>query len=53
MDQPTPSPGTVTITRYSRRHWAVWLSEELIVVTVYRKGARRVAELLQNILPPD
>lgn len=33
----------VTVAKYSSRHWAVWLGEELIAVTVYQKGARRVA----------
>ena len=36
----------ITITRYGTRNWAVYLNDELVAVTVYRKGARRVAELL-------
>ncbi len=41
----------ISVTRYATRHWAVWLSKELIAVTVvYRKGAMRVAEPLQSLL---
>lgn len=36
------------IERYGRRHWAVYRKNELICVTVYKKGARRVRELLQG-----
>jgi hypothetical protein len=43
--------GEVIVTKYASRHWAVWIGEELIAVTVYRKGARRVAELLQGFMP--
>jgi YD repeat-containing protein len=36
-----------SITRYSRRNWAIYdPAGNLIAVTVYRKGATRVAELL-------
>lgn len=43
----------VTVTKYASRHWAVWIGKELIAVTVYRKGARRVAELFQDLLPAN
>lgn len=34
----------IRISRYNR-YWAVWRGEELIAVTVYRKGAVAVAAL--------
>jgi hypothetical protein len=34
----------IRISRYNR-YWAVWRGEELIAVTVYRKGAMAVAAL--------
>ncbi len=40
----------ITICRYrSTRHWAVYLGDELLAVTVYRKGARSIAQTLQNL----
>jgi hypothetical protein len=37
----------VTFGKYKgTRHWAIWINEELIVVTVYRKGAKAVLKLL-------
>ena len=37
----------VQVERYKNtRHWAVWAGDELICVTVYRKGALNVAALL-------
>ena len=39
----------IQITKYASRHWAVWLSGELVAVTVYLKGATRVAELLRGL----
>lgn len=38
----------VAVTKYGSRYWAVWFDGELAVVAVYRKGARRVAELLAD-----
>ena len=29
----------ISITRYGRRNWAVWLDGELVVVALYKKGA--------------
>lgn len=37
----------IHITKYASRHWAVWINQELIAVTVYRRGATQVAELLR------
>ena len=37
----------IEVTKYkSTRYFAVWMDGELIVVTVYKKGALKVAELL-------
>lgn len=36
-------PDRVTYGKYqSSRFWAIWIDDELLVVTVYRKGARAV-----------
>jgi hypothetical protein len=37
---------SIRITKYGNRNWAVWIGEELLAVTVYRKGARAISELL-------
>ena len=37
------------ITRYGARYWAVYINDELLVVTVYKKGAIAV----QNALTPS
>jgi hypothetical protein len=44
--EPAPIPLPVAIGRYGSRFWAVHLGVELIAVTVYKKGAVRVAQLL-------
>ncbi len=36
----------VVICRYGSRYWAVHQGTELIAVTLYKKGALRVAQLL-------
>ena len=37
----------ITLAPYKRsRYWAIWINDELLVVTVYRKGARAVLEKL-------
>ncbi len=33
---------------YATRYWAVYVDGELLAVTVYRKGAQAVAELLMK-----
>jgi len=36
----------ITFGKYKgTRHWAIWINDELIVVTVYRKGAKSVLRL--------
>ena len=39
----------VSITRYGSRHWAVWLDGELLVVALYRTGARAVASEITKL----
>jgi hypothetical protein len=38
----------IRITKYGNRNWAVWIGEELLAVTVYRKGARAISDLLMS-----
>ena len=39
------------ISRYNKtRNWAVWANEELLAVTVYRKGAQAVLDYIHNII---
>lgn len=41
------------IERYGKtRHWTVYDGKELVVVTVYRKGAQEVLRRLQALAPP-
>ncbi len=40
----------ISITRYGRRNWAVWLDGELVVVALYKKGAAAVADKLRELL---
>lgn len=49
-----PNMGT-KVTKYGYRNWAVWLiledgMEELIAVTVYKKGAMKVKGLIDNLV---
>jgi hypothetical protein len=44
----TSFPKRVTIQKYSRRHWAVYIDSTLLVVTVYKKGAVAVMHALEN-----
>jgi len=37
---------TTTIAKYGNRHWAVYQGDELICVTVYKRGALEVARRL-------
>lgn len=41
MNLPTP-----TVAKYGTRYWAVYQGDELICVTVYRRGALEVAHRL-------
>jgi hypothetical protein len=40
----------LTITRYGRRNWAVYLNGTLLVVAVYKKGANAVKNTLESAL---
>ena len=38
-----------TIEKYGSRNWAVRINGELLAVTVYRKGAQAIIELIQQL----
>jgi len=38
-----------TIEKYGNRNWAVRINGELLAVTVYKKGARAIVELIQQL----
>ncbi len=39
--------GAIRVEKYgSTRYWAIWLGEELLAVTVYKKGAMAIKVLL-------
>ena len=38
----------ITITKYARRHWAVYAGADLVCVTVYKKGAEAVKQRLEQ-----
>ena len=40
--------GMYFIKRYGKRNWAVYSADELVCVTLYKKGAKRVCVLLNN-----
>ncbi len=40
----------LTISRYGRRNWAVYLNGTLLVVAVYKKGAAAVKSTLESAL---
>ena len=40
----------ITVTKYGYRYWAVYIGEELLAVTVYKKGAMAVANVLSREL---
>lgn len=43
---------TLTISRYRQtRNWAVWNSDELLAVTVYRKGAQAIVDFFTTNTP--
>ena len=42
-------PPVIDITHYQRsRFWAIWLDDELLAVTVYRKGAEAIRAELER-----
>jgi hypothetical protein len=40
---------TITVKRYGRGSWAVFVDDELLCVTVYKKGANAVRNALLNL----
>jgi len=38
-----------TIEKYGNRNWAVRIDGELLAVTVYKKGARAIIQLIQQL----
>lgn len=42
------TPKSIIVGRYGR-HWAVYLDDELLTVTVYRRGAFAVRDLLTSL----
>ena len=41
---------TISIEKYrGRPYWSIWLGEELLAVTVYKKGAVAIKDLLTEI----
>ena len=38
---------------YATRYWSVMVNGELLVVTVYRKGAEAVAQAITDLIPLD
>lgn len=40
---------TAIVTRYGARHWAVYYNDQLLVVTVYKKGALAVKNALESL----
>ena len=47
----TPDHMNIHIRRYGSRNWAVYVNDELLCVTVYRKGAVAVQEFILKLLP--
>ena len=43
----------VSISRYGRRNWAVFLDGELLAVTLYLKGARAVQAAIARLSTVD
>lgn len=41
---------SVTISKYGSRHYAVYLNGRLLAVTVYKKGAKTVADTISALL---
>jgi hypothetical protein len=39
----------IEITKYGKRNWAVYFNSELLAVTVYKKGALAISELITRL----
>ena len=46
---PIPSSGLHVAKYAGTRFWAVWLDGDLLAVTVYKKGAKAVAETVATL----
>jgi hypothetical protein len=44
-----PLPKEIAVKKYGR-HWAVYLDSELLVVAVYKKGAKAVKQLIEKLI---
>ena len=42
-------PFRIEIDKYSDRTWAIYINGELLAVTVYRRGAEAIKDLLEQI----
>jgi len=40
---------SVRVARYGSRNWAVYIGEELLCVTLYKRGAASVARKLEEL----
>ena len=41
------SPGSIRVEKYRKsRYWSVWVGQELLAVTVYKKGAVAIKNIL-------
>jgi hypothetical protein len=48
VERPPARPGIVTVERYGSRNWAVYEDGELLCVTLYKRGAKAVAERIKS-----
>ena len=39
----------LSITKYGDRYWAVWLDDQLLAVTLYKKGATAIASTITSL----
>ena len=46
----TESPDSIRIEKYRKsRYWSVWVGQELLAVTVYKKGAVAIKDILSIV----
>ena len=44
------SPGNIRIEKYRKsRYWGIWMGQELLAVTVYKKGAVAIKNILSCV----
>ena len=49
MEKPETATRDIRVEKYKgTRYWPVWLGEELLAVTVYKKGAMAIKEILTS-----